>query len=942
MAWPPENKSPTPDNPLYCSGEYSKDPCNVSPEGNVYGQMRVVGLVPHYYWWTGDEWAEIKKETIAGQANSVHELPVGRPHGEIWQVRRYDQASNKYFWDEYFFDAASDEWEPIDWLWIVDHVSALPHPGNRVGEGHLVREEDVLAIWNGLDWVRPKHSALNQDEPEKHLPDGFLTAYEGDLGNLQDQLDIQASGITVVGDQVNGLVALSRPADAQVYFVDHQHIGIRPLPSTSGKVWVQSELINAAGVPQLLVTSLVVNRLGADQLQTEAIAADTEYLIYLGNNYAGLNLSAQDCRGRLFLSRDADIDGYLSDAGPGHHARLVGKIETDGTPFFVKELDISKISERTSFPETFREFSDYQVVYVDQETLSLQRIPNTYGQIYICGTLYYLGETDIHFYRDQGIVGWDGSGLTFDPNPAQPNTLYYIYIPANIAPFYFLVNGVPFDFRLKPFLSTKAPENGRMDESWPGYYARFIGMVRTDAYGLLINSYDISQIRQLTLKPSYFDGLAEISLVPVSETELRVCRKGGTSGICMVCGVAVQFHEQFDAAVHKVMTTDIVQEYVESDQADPLHDLNAVSSYTGQDLYVYVANNRPIWGADGNKLFVSTKAPERGFLSANYPGNNARWLAKIRPDAQGRFTGSYVRDAIVQPQLRIDDSGATLNDTWSGAKIQAKLNEIMATINTSQAFETQKAVGCPVALSFLDSSHIAITPVSSGAAVIFPDLTMRSITDTIIQLVTIAPNIIHYVWLKQNAIEISTSPPTATYNRLQTKGTDAVLIGYLYTTSSNYLFGPQSVYSFLHEPQRSWSGPMNSTYLGAVVGGQQQNGATKNHLISIPSLLVPPGIALSFSRTGITTWQGGKTDAGRFQRTVVTGYDEYIQSVYQGNVYYDITVGRLEADFVMGPLLLSEVRAKTDIHIQNTSYTYNYVVEVTSETGDMIVTRPGS
>ena len=113
-----------------------------------------------------------------------------------------------------------------------------------------------------------------------------------------------------------------------------------------------------------------------------------------------------DFRGKLFLSRSADVNGYLSDAGPGKNARLVGRCETDADGEFLRELNISIISRGVTFPETFRDYSDYRLEFTDYDRLTLKLIDGAYGMIYVAGNLEYLG-ADYDITLESVAVVWD-------------------------------------------------------------------------------------------------------------------------------------------------------------------------------------------------------------------------------------------------------------------------------------------------------------------------------------------------------------------------------------------------------------------------------------------------------------------------------------------------------------------------------------------------------
>lgn len=1170
FVWPPENKEPTATMPFYCSGEYSADPLNVSPEGNVYGQERCVVMDPKAWWWTGESWGEIPtyKAVIQakGQVHSAAELPaVPESIDDIWQVRFYNPTKNEYDWVEHYWDSAHEGWKPLQWLWHVDMASQLPTPGKFIGEAHWVINWHQKFRWVGTGWMKRRHSELADDEPQKHLPVGFLQNFQGALGNIDglfgslnaltgrvddlsedaDILQGTVNGIsgevsaltgtvngvtgevtdltatvnlltgevtnvqgtvaghtgsitnlqgtvdghsgqltslsqsidTVTGDITNlqGTVAghagsisgltgtvdghtgqitnltgtvdlvtgevtglrgtvdghtgtitnlqgtvdghtgqltdltgsvdlldmavttlqsdvsaiaadleerygqMSRyyNPDARLVFLSPTKIGLERVAGGAGVVNVAGEWVTAGPTRSVLNTVKAVGwNEETHSLYQVAIQADTHYWIYLANtNSAEFVFGDYDYRGKLFLSPTADTDDYLSDNGAGAQARLVGQVTTDlsNPPQFHRDLNLSLINRLTNFAETYREFSDYQLVFVDQDHLEMALGYGLYGQIDIAGYLYYLGNSTPTLNRtgnDSNRVEWDDQapGNVFvDTSPIQAGQIYYVYIAADVDALNFnAVNPatgrpwqvsdvgaesnyvVALDLRLKPFLSKKQPASGVMSAQWPGYVVRFVGQVRTDNNGYFVNAPDISAIRQMTLNPAHFDGLAECSLVPVSETEFRTCKKGGTSGIVMVGGSSVQTYEKFDADVHVVANTNLVQAYTESNISAPLSNLNAISTYTNQDLYVYLANYRSLWGAKAGKVFVSTIAPTQGYLSRNWPGNQARWLATIRPDANGKFTGSYVREALTQATLKIDDATATLNDTWSSAKILAEFNNVWVALQASNVYNSQKVSGIGLKLEYRDSTHLAVVPVSQSVTVVFPDLTNRTIDEEILVTPAGSPGTTYYVWLKQAAIEIDTTAPTQTFAKMAIHGTDAILLGYFCVTSANTLSGVQNVYSYVHEPEREWSAAID---VGTPfsIGQCPANGlyeTLKQTVIALPGLLVPPGVnGLAVRETGSTRWRCYIAGGATYHTADLTGvtddsyYWEYPTGYYgTGTLTLAMNPGDAVAPGIYAQISF-DILLSVDWHFgagTNRWFTVDF------HTGSLVFTRPGS
>ena len=259
-----------------------------------------------------------------------------------------------------------------------------------------------------------------------------------------------------------------------------------------------------------------------------------------------------DFRGKLFLSSNAPYNGYWTRTGAGRNARLAGKIQTDttdkddGGPFFRRELDISIISNRASFIQAFREVSDFIVVFEGPEQLSLRKLDGSYGQIFVPNGLQYLG-FDHDIYLDDFWIVWSESEenrVVLQSTDLGPDQTYYMYFLGNIDPFNFKEENPntrrpwqetdvgaedsydpDLDLRLKPVISSKVPDHGRMAEVWPGFYTRWIGIVRTDGLGNFMETRDLSQIRQPTLTPITFDGVAEIQFKTQSNNTMLIIRR---------------------------------------------------------------------------------------------------------------------------------------------------------------------------------------------------------------------------------------------------------------------------------------------------------------------------------------------------------------------------------------------------------------------------------
>ena len=283
-------------------GAYGRELGRISREGCRYGATRVVRDVEYYYWWDGTVWNEFPE--IMDQAGSFALLPgPPRPFGELWRVIRHVPEKNKNVWDYYFWDSEQSLWRPIKWYWNLDNIGKLPTPGLIIGEAHKVTKQNVLAMFNGDEWMPPTHSSLYDDEPDRHFPAGFMQTLS---------------------------------PDAKLVYGSKTELHLEPLPGGSGRIWTGGEFVDASKSTAVFssLAALIYNK-DTGIISCERIQPDLEYWVYLANSderffVQGLPadgdtrpIPAWDFRRKLFLSRNVDINGYLTNADT-INARLVG------------------------------------------------------------------------------------------------------------------------------------------------------------------------------------------------------------------------------------------------------------------------------------------------------------------------------------------------------------------------------------------------------------------------------------------------------------------------------------------------------------------------------------------------------------------------------------------------------------------------------------------
>ena len=615
-----------------------------SPEGNFYGQERWVRDWPVGVVWDGEDYRSLE---VDGEADSLGDLPIpgeinprtGLPYGprqhfEVWSIPRLNWPPvDLEVWDGrdreyYFWDSTLEAWQLIEWFYDVDGEENLRRPGLKVGAAHVLWYYDIKVMWNGLAWVRLSHEMLDLGENDYlHLTDGFMDGYTNYQTNT------------------NGAIQFlqSQQAEARLEFLSKTNLGL--LSSVTGKtgaLWVNSELLLTDDVSNVENTDSVL-QYSNGTITSDTVDPNTTYYVYCGNS----DFTA--CPSGLFLSLTPDMNGRLGDEAPGTNARIVGEVETDSAGYFIREIDMSYIGKKVEFSQTFWEYSDYQLQFIDQDTLEFNRIDGTHGLVYINGQLLNFGtgkDLDRGAYRIEWV-----DGPEIDTGDIAANTTYQVYIANDSVEYNFnnegeetglpLEEGHPdyiaqLDFRRRLFLSTQQHDHRVFNQEYPGYYARHIGQVQTDENGLFRYAADISLIRQPTLNPTHLDGLAECVIQDVSTTQFKVIRKKGTTGIIYVGGKPVQTYDSDNPLVHVVTTSDPLYEYDETEIDAPLTDstLN-VEDKPGIPLYLYLANDIAAW--NGVTTFCSLEEPHQGYLSVNWPGNQARWIATIQlsPDTLG-------------------------------------------------------------------------------------------------------------------------------------------------------------------------------------------------------------------------------------------------------------------------------------------------------------------
>ena len=569
----------------------------------------------------------------------------------------------------------------------------------------------------------------------------------------------------------NGFIKGFTP-DLELVYVNKNELTLRP--KETGNYDLKEVLKKTAVFTYSPILDYTSNGGVITLAQSEIIESNNEvgnpppYSVYLANQHDDFETSIYDYRGKLFLSNHTHSNNYWVDDDGDFEAILVGTVSTipetiDGITkiIFEQGINTSLVSQESDVKETFREYSDFDLEYTDETTLTLSRIYGTRGQMYVPESLYYLGESRTVSNTDWiiNVSGVDGT-LALGTEGAAASTLYYVYIgtDSDIYNFNTLAGTTPDrplhpgevgyvagkDFRLSMFLSTTIPDNGRLAQTYYGYWARHIGQILTDSGGKFIYSGNVSAIRQATLNPTYLDGLAEVSIEAGSTTSFKVVKKRGTSGVVMVGARGVVT----PAAGYTVTTSDKVYTYDEDniafDPTDPLVDtITILDSYIGIEKYLYLANDRPCWGSLAGATFLCDVNHTAGYLSQNYPGNNARWIATIK-----LAVGTKGTDLVTNGNFPSGTTGWTAtNWTYSGANLNVAHN----TGNTSSLDQSSMTV---VANSIYE---VAVTVTAVGAGSVTP-----KIGNTLGTVITSEQRSVQYI--KATNTDVLKLVPTSTFN----------------------------------------------------------------------------------------------------------------------------------------------------------------------------------
>jgi hypothetical protein len=682
-----------------------------SPEGNFYGQTKIVR---DYYLpivWDGTRYIKVKP---TANVRSVEDLPPqGMQHFEQVAIPRTDATREEidrgYVYDVHFWDSVSQAWIKIDWLWNIDKPSAVPYPGVGVGKAHLFIKKNQQMIWDGYKWKPfPVHSNIVDDEPERHMPEGFITNYE----------DYQTN--------TNGAIQFlqSNTADARLEFMSKESLGlITSVTGKSGALWINGEL---------LLISLISNVSNSDQyvhyvdgtITYHNVEPNTEYYVYCGNTNFPLSK-------KLFLSHNEDINGRLGDEEPGTNARIVGIVETDSAGYFIREIDMSYIGKRIEFSQTYWEYSDYQLQFASQDKLEFNRIDGTHGLFYINGQIISLG-TGRDLFRDSYRIEWD-NGPDLDASDISADTSYQIYIANDSNEYNFNAEnpqtGYPLeegdvgyvwqlDFRRRLFLSTQPHDHRTFNQEYPGYYARHIGQIETDTLGYFKYSADISLIRQPTLNPTHLDGLAECVVQDYSAEQFYVVRKKATQGNIYINGTPIKTYsleylmDHPDAETQFKITLDSpLYDYTEIEIDEPLIDNGTkVKDKPGLPIYVYMANDEECF--NGIRIFVTLRQDESGYLSSNWPGCNCRWVATIQLSP-----ATFGNELLTNGNFESDSSSWTAGTGWEHVPANEYMfHEVNNTATLSQNISVSADSMYAVTFYISDWESGTVTPQIGGAS----------------------------------------------------------------------------------------------------------------------------------------------------------------------------------------------------------------------------------
>jgi len=740
---------------FYESGKYGREMGRISPEGNIYGQTRTIREIVSYWWWDGVQYQYLQ---VAGEAASFSQLPQGtaRPFGQIWRVPSTTTTSTdpRYRYDYYLWGSENEQWIQMVWFYDVEIKGNLPNPGLQIGAAHRFIESNIRVVWDGYTWQRAqKHSTIQDDEPERHLPEGLFRFFVNDV---------------------------------EVFYVSKREIALRQVSGGSGEIPVKNEVLVASDGMSVFNSCPVIQIYENDDITVSYLEPLTEYFIYLANNqderFSAPALPGDnehnptpewDFRGKLFLCRMFDEDdlvindpheGYLYETGLGSNARYVGKMETDNTPaseggpFFRRVLNISDIHKSPNFIELVRNTSDFaaQISSTSPWTMIVERVPGTTGQVFIPDALVVL-DGDFHMHTWDNWLEVDPvtetlifheCGINSDPSTwacrAGHTTWAYVALPLDEFNFNATnpSTGRPWrredpgsdgvysrekDFRLRPFWSRSWPEEYplrikydedqypkidgqyRMGDTWPLYHTRAVLVTSCPKNPANLAFFDVMGTTSFMGYVSYRT-LSDFVITPSSASEFLITKKQGTHGRVSVGNQYLEvkladdddvdvisnnwfvalYNETAEYLQVRSSTTKVVDSpnttlylylasdaevfdcvsYVNSDwlAANEYHESNVVaSSESPFALFCLVGGvssaSAPSWPSeegeiveDGTVVWVAMRfnyagamffcstPPSDGYLSRGWPGCFCRWLATIKTDENGEFTGYWLID----------------------------------------------------------------------------------------------------------------------------------------------------------------------------------------------------------------------------------------------------------------------------------------------------------
>jgi hypothetical protein len=654
-----------------------------SPEGNFYGQKRVVREFEFFVVWDGLNYWPCN--VPAGYAGSFSDLPESvDSFGDFWAVpngtdfNSVDTSRGGYWsgpWDIYYWDTLSQTWNKVQWLWTVLHHRAVPYPGKKIGCGHKVIFYNVTMMWDGYRWVKAhRHSGLDNDEPEIHMPEGFIQDYEDQISDTHGRIS------TVSQDLLSHASANEQAFDGIDSQLATLEGNISDIDSTL--TTMDTAITNLSSGNYLTLAEANTLDVAYDQLSSES-----ETFISWAES---LNITTEKINYSQALATLGVVLSLWTNNPP--YPKEISEAQRDAISDAIKDVELKKVILSKKIDElTLGEvqlalnsrISEAVVEFRSKTNIGIfGSIKGSVGAIWCSGELLFTDLSD-DVTNAFPVLNYNNNTNTITAIHIEPSTNYFIYI-ANYKSAAFNVGALPADgdkpatsardFRGNLFLSQTEDFNGTLGTSEPGLNARIVGKCATDdtAYAsggpyfireinmsLIGRSFDLSQA---------FTEYSDYRVEFVDQDTLAFNKFDGTIGLCYVAGQLLSFGNGLELSrsdyrvnwtsgtsplsldTSGIASNQLYNIYL-SNSSDEFN-LNATNPGTG---FPYQEGEVGYLSAKDmrHRMFLSTKEHDHRLLDESYPGYYARHIGQIETDDGGYFRYSsgisLIRSATLNP-----------------------------------------------------------------------------------------------------------------------------------------------------------------------------------------------------------------------------------------------------------------------------------------------------